>query len=403
MSRETRIQKRKLKRQRYIIIGTAVLFLLIVFGIISQINKRQKVLTASRFMITEDTTFYFFKNIDSIIIDGFNASSLSVEEGTKVNGYTPLTQSDMVINSGWINDQLNVIESLKGNEAADRWSMIVGKALQSIGTDMTETNSFVLTDIAPYAGMSQEEINARQEQIQAYNDNEARPITLNALCRVSNGYLYSTISDRRQVLNENLLPWLSIPMLNALKHVPTTNANALTIVDNDHLFAATVFEDDVVISGEERTLKLKKSFLEETETKEEQYYEMLGNRADLMRQFPTLEISAGNNKADAFFVDVKEEAGFKIVVLALKDELTGFVTRDIAAGEVVVNNIYGYEVPKSAIKANENGEPTITIMRKEYFPEQEVVSVTSSDGGKVILSVDDNPNLSDGESYKVHP
>ena len=380
-----------------------ILFLaLIVFIIVGKINKQQKVLMAEHWTQTEKGKFYFFKEIDSIQLENFTGEDMNVTAGTKVNGYTALTKTDMALDSAWVNKQIAIIDYLSGINAAENWSRAVALVMQSQNTGVSQSGSYTLSDIGPYVGMDAETLAARREVLAALNDGAARTITLQDIALVTNGTIFTSVNNRRKALNENLLPYLSSDLLSGITRLTNSTSRAVTVISNDHIFVVAVLDDDVVFGKEERMSELKTTYIEETGISEQDYYAMLVSRVDLLENYPTVSITVSDETADCYLVDTKIDGSKKLAVMVIKDSVSGFLEMDTAKGKVTTNDIYGYVVPKSAIH-NTEGVDLITIMERTYFPEYYEVNVTTYDGNEAILSVYDNPDLSNGESYKVHP
>lgn len=404
MSQESRKEKQKNKRQQKIkYLGLAAMGLALIV-LISYVLQKQKILDVTIWTKEIDSTMYFFKAIDDIRVDGLSEKNATFAEGTKINGYSALSSEALTVNTAWVDQQIKTIQHLLDIKAYEDWNAVIEESLKERKEKVSiDFSGMSLPAMAPYIGSSAEELAARLEKIKQLGDGNARQITLQGLSMKSNGCVFFSTTNRKQVLNENYLPYLNKEIIKRIKRSDGQSKQALSVIGNEHIFAVAVIDSNLEISGEDQMAALKTANIQETKCTDLTYYKMLANRADLARQYPMVKISLGDHVIDAKLVNAISDGNDKIITLMIMSNLLPIIDQDSASGVIQIQRIRGYVVPRSAVKKIKDGTGTLTLMERTYFPEEVQVNITKEDVNDLILSVDDNPGLSEGDSYKLHP
>ena len=80
---------------------------IIAFGFIIHLRRNATgLLEQSSYVDAVSSEVYFFKHSDYIEINGFSAADLTSSEGSKVNGYSPLTKNKMTVSGDYLSAQL---------------------------------------------------------------------------------------------------------------------------------------------------------------------------------------------------------------------------------------------------------------------------------------------------------
>ncbi|MGL4283054.1 MAG: hypothetical protein ACRCSI_05340, partial [Eubacterium aggregans] len=204
--------------------------------------------------------------MDYIQLDDFKASDLTVEEGSKVNGYTSLTTTPKVVNQSYLKEQISTIDQIVADKYYDTWNVIVdeiGKNLVGMAKinsqfsgDARDRKSFLLS-ATRYMGMSAAELDAQKKQLESLNDGQSRQITLSGLSMDSTGYVYAAVNSMEMVISESVLPYVDEEMLGMASKVDQQDTTALKVINGDHIYGAFVVPKDTEIQGEKSMLKLK--------------------------------------------------------------------------------------------------------------------------------------------------
>lgn len=350
--------------------------------------------------------------MDYIQLDDFKASDLTVEEGSKVNGYTSLTTTPKVVNQSYLKEQISTIDQIVADKYYDTWNVIVdeigknfvgmAKINSQFSGDARDRKSFLLS-ATRYMGMSAAELDAQKKQLESLNEGQSRQITLSGLSMDSTGYVYAAVNSMEMVISESVLPYVDEEMLGIASKVDQQDTTALKVINGDHIYGAFVVPKDTEIQGEKSMLKLKQKNIGTTgNEKNAAYYKLLVKRVDLLREYPEITIENEGKSYKVYLVDEVTSGENKIAIVMLKDYVNVFANDNIITTDINVQGYEAYTVPRSAITEKE-GKTYLTTMERGYFAEPVEVTVARYDGGKAIMPVDDNAALSVGISYKVYP
>jgi len=375
-------------------------------------SNKSGLITESTYTKTYKEQIIFFKKTDYIELDNFSASDLTVEEGSKQNGYTALTSQAKVVSQSFLNNQISTIDKIMADKSNDNWSSVVDQIQNNVTglgkimnqtTAQGQTQSQYLLNVSQYMGMTTDQLNAKKAQLSALNDGKSRNIILGELGMQSSGYVYASISPMEKVVNENILPYVDKSFLDDADKISRTGAAALKIVDNDHLFAAFVMGADDVLAGQDDAMNMKQKYMgTKDKSKNTAYYQFLVRRVDLLWEYPEVSVEKDGKKYSAYLVNVEQDGDNKIAVVMFKDYVNIFAGDSVLNANVDVQTYTAYKVPKSAI-TTENNKSYITLLEKDYFPKQVEVKVDKTEGSKAILKASDNPDLSVDMVYKVYP
>ncbi|MDK2941492.1 MAG: hypothetical protein PWP56_1005 [Acetobacterium sp.] len=358
------------------------------------------------------TEMYFFKDIDYRMIDDFQGSDLSLIEGEKANGYKPLTNTPKVVNTNYLNEQIEVIDTIIQEEYYNNWSRIVGDIVSNyqgissitnqIGETEREKKKFLIESVQ-YMGLDLSALQQKRQTLVGLLGGEDRNIALNQLGLLSSGYVYTSIQPVEKALSESMLPYVNTTFLKTAGKVDQESEKVLKVVNNDHIYVAFSMPSDTTIMGEEEVISFKTELMGTADSGiNQEYYDFLIKRVDQLYYFPKLRFEYEEKVYSGYFVDVVEEGNQKIIVLMLKDYVNDFAKVVIGKTEVYIQDYSAYEIPKSAVYKKDQ-ETMINTVTKGYFNESLPVVVEKYNGGNAILKTVDNPKLSSGMRISIYP
>ncbi len=414
MSQESREWRRQLNRKRKIIVG--VIFILIAVFILAGIyrNNQRYLVEKSEYTNAYKTNFFFFKDIEYIELDDFQADDLTIPEGDKTNGYKVLTQSPKVVNQDFLNYQIETIDQIIADQYFSDWPSVIkeisgnydgmAKITTQFGANQRKRKEFIV-DSVQFMGETEAELNQNKERYQSLNDGQARDITLSGLGMMGTGYVYTSLNAMEKVVSESALPYIDTDFLKTVSKIDTQEFTALKIINNDHIFAAFSVDKDMVIEGEEEALANKEEYMGSRDvSKNAEYYKFLVKRVDQLRYYPKLSFKDGENTFNGYLVDIKEDGDQKIVILLIKDYVNTFADQIMINTEVNTERFDCYKVPQSSI-VKQDGETLVKTLEKGYFEDLIPVDVYKYEDGMAILKTDSEKNamLSSETTIKVYP
>ncbi|WP_414150159.1 hypothetical protein ACIZ62_10980 [Acetobacterium carbinolicum] len=358
------------------------------------------------------TEMYFFKDIDYRMIDDFQGSDLSLIEGEKANGYKPLTNTPKVVNTNYLNEQIEVIDTIIQEEYYNNWSRIVGDIVSNyqgissitnqIGETEREKKKFLIESVQ-YMGLDLSALQQKRQTLVGLLGGEDRNIALNQLGLLSSGYVYTSIQPVEKALSESMLPYVNTTFLKTAGKVDQESEKVLKVVNNDHIYVAFSMPSDTIVMGEEEVISFKTELMGTADSGiNQEYYDFLIKRVDQLYYFPKLRFEYEEKVYSGYFVDVVEEGNQKIIVLMLKDYVNDFAKVVIGKTDVYIQDYSAYEIPKSAVYKKDD-ETRINTVTKGYFNESLPVVVEKYNGGNAILKTVDNPKLSSGMRISIYP
>ncbi|MCH4072708.1 hypothetical protein [Pseudoramibacter sp.] len=412
MSQQIRKKKRQAQRKRILMLCLIFLTIIILGLIIHYRYTATGLLEQSEYKDVISSEVYFFKHSDYIEINNFSAQDLTSSEGSKVNGYTPLTKNKMSISSDYLNAQISTINQILKNKDYLHYNRIVSqiqnnfKGLDKLTSQLSSSQGkkkTYLVNASAYFGMSRKELIAKRKELKKIKQKKHRQIILSDLGMQSSGYVYGTVNPMEKVVTENVLPYIDKDFLESIQKIDQQDESALKIVDNDHLYAAFTVDSDTTIQNESNVKKLKQKVIGTSSRKKDvAYYNKLVKRVDLLWQYPQISIVKNNKSYPCYVVNVFKSGSKKIVVVMLKDYISVFANDNILKSDINIQSFQCYQVPKSAIKT-EGKKQYLTLLQKGYFRKKVAVKVRCYDGRKAILSVEDNPDLSANSMYCTYP
>lgn len=402
MSQQSRALRRKLAQRKKLFAGLLALFILFaVFAGYYRSNQKM-ILQAGTYTDDVSATVYFLRDSDYLLIDDFSAAVLAVPEGSKISGYTPLTNTPVVINQDYLNTQIQVIGALLSAKYYEDWDRFSRDMLETI-TKPAMGNQSAYTQFengARYCPEPAEALQKDQLMLQDLNTGAPTQITLEQYGLMKTGFVYSGVSEYDKLACEAALGAMSQDMLGALGKLSTSHTPALRVVNNDHCYAAAAVDARTEVQGEADVKALYEEYGKDLSLNA--YYEMLITRVDRLREYPAISFSDGPKKYPAYLVNVIEDGNKKILVLMIKDYLQDLMSVSKKTYTLNVQNYKAWIVPQTAV-IRRDGKTYLQLLEKGYFKEEVEVKVSRYDKGKAILSYEDNPDLRNGNTIKIYP
>ncbi|MGV8905001.1 MAG: hypothetical protein ACOH15_00195 [Acetobacterium sp.] len=412
MSQKKRQKNRRVILRNKIFLGSVFFFIVAIIVITSYRGNMSMLLEKIQYTESYKTEMYFFKDVDYKVIDEFQASDLTLAEGEKANGYKSLTNTSKVVNTAYIDEQINVIDKVIADEYYNNWGRIVGdvvsnyQGLSSITSQIGETErerkNFLIESVQ-YMGQDLATLQKTREDLVALGDGAPRNISLNDLKMLSSGYVYTTIKPVEKIIDENMLPYVNLAFLKSVSKIDQESETLLKVINNDHVYVAFSIPEGTSIMGEDEVLPLKSEMMGTDDSGINQaFYDFLVRRVDQLYYFPQLRFKYQDQVYSGYFVDVIKEGDQKIIVLMIKDYINDFSNVVVGDAEVYIQDYKAFQIPQSAV-FDVDGEKKVDTVTKGYFSNPTSVTVEKTILGKAILKASDNPGLSSGMRIKIYP
>ncbi|WKY46377.1 hypothetical protein Q5O24_08240 [Eubacteriaceae bacterium ES3] len=369
-------------------------------------------LDKERYTESVETDLYFFKSVGYRDIDNFQTSDLTLGEGEKANGYKSLTSSPKVVNIEYVNEQISVIDQLIEDAYYNNWSRVVGEivtnyqGMNSITSQIEEAErekQAFLVESVQYMGYTLEELQAARQTFVDLSGGIARDITLNNLHMHSSGYIFTEIKPVEKVLNQEMLPYVTINLLDTIGKIDQESTTQLKVVNNDHLFIAFTVDKDVGIMGEEEMMELKEEMVGTTDKGiNQEYYDFLVRRIDQLLYYPEIRFKYDDKEYSSYLIDEVEDSDKKIVILMLKDYVNVFSQMVMTEAEVYLQDYDAFVIPETAVYTD-NDENYVQTVSKGYFNDPLPVEIEKTVDGDVVLKTSANPYLSSGTRIRIYP
>ena len=350
---------------------------------------------------------YLFKTVDYVVVDGLSGIK-NVKNGTKVNGYSPLTKSPGVVNTHYLQNQIDTLAKMETDqtynhrrETAESVIDRLGSLTRKKGQDTSFNDDTFKQNVSRYLPYDAKEIAAKRDQLGKLNDGKARQIVLHDLGMQASGFYYDSISGYDKVVNVNLLPYLSMNFLRQLNTTDRSTEAAVCIVSNDSIYAAFDIGSAETLISEGDVKALKKSYFgDDTNQKSEEYYKFLSERADMIYQYPEVTLHKNGKEYKAYLVDIVQDGSARIGVVVIKDYLEDFARENVFNGNVDIDNYRVYRIPRTAVY--ERGDKSyIHVIEKDFFDREQEIHIKKTDGNDVLLEPGDNPDLTAGTPYRL--
>ncbi|MBR0383463.1 MAG: hypothetical protein IJH61_02110 [Eubacteriaceae bacterium] len=410
MSQPSRNQRKQVNRRRLPRIGLAFFFIILVLGgfLYNQYRRGAKAMvSAETYHYSIGARLYLFKTVDYVVVDGLSGIK-NVKNGTKVNGYSPLTKSPGVVNTNYLQNQIDTLAKMETDqtynhrrETAESVIDRLGSLTRKKGQDTSFNDDTFKQNVSRYLPYDAKEIAAKRDQLGKLNDGKARQIVLHDLGMQASGFYYDSISGYDKVVNVNLLPYLSMNFLRQLNTTDRSTEAAVCIVSNDSIYAAFDIGSSETLISEGDVKALKKSYFgDDTNQKSEEYYKFLSERADMIYQYPEVTLHKNGKEYKAYLVDIVQDGSARIGVVVIKDYLEDFASENVFNGNVDIDNYRVYRIPRTAVY--ERGDKSyIHVIEKDFFDREQEIHIKKTDGNDVLLEPGDNPDLPAGTPYRL--
>ena len=402
---------KQVNRRRLPRLGLAFFFIILVLGgfLYNQYRRAAKAfVSAETYHYTVGARLYEFKSVDYVIVDGLSGIK-TLKNGTKVNGYMPLTSAPGVVNTHYLQNQIDTLSKMESDQTYNHrrdtaQSVIdrVGSLTRKKGQDTTFGDDTFKMNVSRYLPYDAAEIKAKREQLTGLNDGKPRQIVLHDLGMLASGFYYDSISGYDKVVNENLLPYMSMDFLKQLNTTDRSTEAAVCIIGNSRIYAAFDIGSSEALISESDVKALKKSYFgDDTNQKSEEYYKFLSERADMVYQYPEVTIHKNGKDYKAYLVDVVQDGTARIAVVVIKDYLEDFAGETVFNANVDIDNYRVYRIPRTAVY--ERGDKSyIHVIEKDFFEREQEIHIKKTDGGDVLLEPAENPDLTTGTPYRKY-
>ena len=410
MSQPTRKARKQVNKRRLPRIGLAFFFIILVLGgfLYNQYRRSAKAfVNTETYHYTVDARLYMFKNVDYVVVDGLSGIK-NVQNGTKVNGYSPLTKSPGVVNKQYLQNQIDTLAKMETDqtynhkrETAESVISRIGSLTRKKGQDTSFNDDTFKKNVSRYLDFDAKEIKSKREQLAGLNDGKPRQIVLHDLGILASGFYFDSISCYDKVVSVNLLPYLSMDFLRQLDTTDRSSEAAVCIVSNDSIYAAFDIGSADSLISEDNVKALKKSYFgDDSEAKSEEYYKFLSERADMIYQYPEVTLHKNGKSYKAYLVDIMQDGSARIGVAVIKDYLEDFAGETVFNANVDIDNYLVYRIPRTAVF--ERGDKSyIRVIEKDFFDREQEIHIKKTDGNDVLLEPSENPDLPINTPYRL--
>lgn len=421
-------------RKKLIMFGVAAAIL--IYLIIQRIPESTTFLNAEQYTVSENATIYVFKKQEYIYINSATPLNLLVAEGTDISASTVIADNYYIATNEYLEEKIAALQYMIDHPQTDtKWEIYLAISelndqVESIdaqidstvasGDDATKADLLnqrnallgqieVLKSAMQYVFTDLTVMSSMKNELSAQLNSTTIPLTLDNLNFTVYGYLYFSKDGYESALNMDALDDIYDGYFDYLDHFSpdTTLAEGQYILKScatDRVVVALRVSGDAEIEDEEDVINDKNELLTAYNMdKEGGYYEFLFRRIDILDQFPTMTAYASDGtEITGRVVDVLTEGDDKVIILAVRSNISYFSDKTIVNGTLTTDSFRVYSVPKSSIVETDNGM-YITVLSDTSVGKKTIpVTVYAYEGSHAILRVSENPDLSDGTQILVH-
>ena len=413
----------------------ALTVLIVVYLIIAILPDKSVFLQSEQYVFTADAKIYVFKQQEYILINSNEEINFLAKEGTNVAASSVLSEDYYIkthehlqnkidavkfmienpsIDSKWeiylliseINDQIIAIDD-KIDEAASQEDEEEKKLLLAQRADLL-TQTDIYKNAMQYIFTPTSELKGVLSDYKKLMDTEELPLTLNNLNFDVFGYIFYSKDGYEDILTMDMLELLPEDYFDYIDHItPNTELNSSQYIiksyATDRIILAIRLDNDINISSEQVAIDRKNKLLNENNMdKEGGYYNFLFQRIDLLNNFPELTVTFEENMpVKGYFVDVIQEGGDKILIVAVRKDISYFNDKTITNADLHLETSSCYAVPVSSIVETENGSYITVVSNYSLYTEVIPVSVYKTEGDTALLKVSENPDLDNGTEVLI--
>ena len=413
----------------------AVTALIVVYLIIAILPDKSVFLQAEDYVFTEDAKIYVFKQQEYILINSSDEIHFLIEEGADVAASSVLSEDYSIKTHEHLQNKIDAVEFMIENPSIDsKWEIylriseindqiiliddqIDEAVLQEDDEQkkiLLEQRAELLTQVDIYKNAMQyiftptSELKGVLKDYQKLMNTEELPLTLNNLNFNVFGYIFYTKDGYEDILTMDMLELFPEDYFNYIDHItPNKELNPSQYIikscATDRVIIGIRIDGDTDIISEQLAIDRKNKLLNENNMdKEGGYYNFLFQRIDLLTSFPELTVTFKDNTSiKGYFVDVIQEDGDKILMVALRRNISYFNDKTITSADLHLETSSCYAVPLSSIIETKNGSYITVVSNYSLYTEVIPVSVYKTEGDTALLKVSENPDLDNGTEVLI--
>ncbi len=413
----------------------AVTALIVVYLIIAILPDKSVFLQAEDYVFTEDAKIYVFKQQEYILINSNDEIHFLIEEGTNVAASSVLSEDYYIKTHEHLQNKIDAVEFMIENPSIDsKWEIylliseindqiivIDDKIDEAVSQEdeeqkklLLEQRAALLTQVDIYKNAMQyiftptSELKGVLKDYQKLMNTEELPLTLNNLNFDVFGYIFYAKDGYEDILTMDMLEQLPEGSFDYIDHItPNTELNASQYIikscATDRVMIGIRIDGDTDIVNEQVATDFKNKLLNENNMdKEGGYYNFLFQRIDLLTSFPELTVTFDDDTSiKGYFVDVIQEDDDKILMVAVRKNISYFNDKTITSADLHLETSSCYAVPVSSIVETENGSYITVVSNYSLYTEVIPVSVYKTEGDTALLKVSENPDLDNGTEVLI--
>lgn len=425
------VRKKKRANNTFFLYLSIVTILILIW--VNHNSKKMEILYADEYKKTYETEAIIIKN--ELIMNLKDKIDFSVREGERVSINKVISDSKNVTFSEYYNREIDMVNWLLDNEAYreknlfDKDITAIDQQIEEIEKDLKWAENFKNEDKIKnlkkqkekliekreyiiksfqYIGTSKEDLVELKDKYSQMKDSTGSSITLKKLNFQFPGYIYFQSDGYENLLNTNILEYLTPEFLRNIdkynKANNNTYAQTVRVVDGSYYYLGIVVPKDEVLVQQERVLERKDEIMKSIETNVlNEYYRYLNRRVDVLRTLPKINFEYEKTQNSGYIIDIREYGEEKILLIECKDDIDSKILseRNITMNLFTYSQ-YGYLIPSKSIVKVE-GKDNIVILSKGYLRKYVEVKVTRKDGKNVFLQASENKNITDGMQLIINP
>ena len=424
-----------------VLFGAAVF--LVAYLFLRALPDRTLFLSAETYTYTQEAKLYAFKDEDYAIFNSTNPVDFTYPEGTTLSASSVISPNYTIYTDKYLEQKIAAIDYMIAHPQMDtKWEFYV------VASEVNERIVSLKKQLDEAVSAVNEAVNAKDEAAKA--EGEARKTELlNALSAAENErmvlkramqYVFTPVSDLKvmKAQQEGLRGQLNIPLsyynLNfsvygkiyysidgyeddmSIDIIESITDGYFDYLDrlapgvskeegqycirsaaNDRMVVGVRVSGDTVYAREEDVLDEKDTIVNKYNIdKEGGYYHFIYRRLDILGEFPTMTVEMKDGTLlKGQVVDVLQNAGDKVYMLALRSGIDYMEGKRITDGKLQTQSVNAYVLPSSAVVDMQYAQ-YVTVITDATEKTPVKVTVFDYVGDNVILKVSDNPALSSG-------
>ena len=385
---------RKVRRKNALKVIVVLAIFLIGISFVAFRGEKTMLIERQNYTKMADAQALFFKR--EVVVDFDGEIVATQKSGAKVDRY--MTLADQVQLSNYYAMERKIIDYALQNEFCDnnenaytRVNELYEKT-KVAGEEGAEAAAELPIAVRAlgYVSYSTDSLKTLRE-VYAGEAHSSSSVNLGMIPREISGCVSYDIGGYEGALDIGALDTLNVDGLNfllAYTPMPKQMQTAFKIVSNTCVYAVVVLPAETEVDGLENALTVRERIVKGYDINNNNYYQFLLERKDIMRTFPRLKIDYNDTVITGFFVDAKQIGGRLVLVLGVADGIQEAMMLNREAAGLHAEEYFDIcLLPESAVYQNSFGEDCINILAATKERKTYTITVLNEDNGYYVCRI----------------